>query len=258
MATSRLEAFSDGIFAIAATLLVLDVTADARGGALGAALEHSWPQYAAYAVSFLTIAVWWVNHHAFLELVGHADRRFLLLNIGLLACIAFLSFPTRLVAEHFRDDGLRSAAIAYGLTMTAAAVCFNSMWFYAAAGRRLIGEAIDQPAIDAMTRATVPGVPVNAAATAIAIWSPVTGLALFAALLIFYIIGSALFGRGRSPRSAKKRLPRASSRPPRTKEKRARRESQLRARHLQRAPLRSGARPRGCGSGWRQNPHRYA
>lgn len=195
METSRLEAFSDGVFAIAATLLVLDVTADARGGALGAALEHSWPQYAAYAVSFLTIAVWWVNHHAFLELVGHADRRFLFINIGLLACIAFLPFPTRLVAEHFRDDGLRAAAITYGLTMTASAICFTSMWFYAATGRRLIGNAIDQSAVNGMTRAVAPGLPVNAAATAIAIWSPVTGLALFAGLVLFYVIGSAFFGR---------------------------------------------------------------
>jgi uncharacterized membrane protein len=178
------------------TLLVIGVSVDARGSALGAALEHSWPQYAAYAVSFLTIGIWWVNHHVFLAMIGHADRAFLFANIGLLACIAFLPFPTGLVAKHFRDNGVRAAAITYGLTMTAAAVCFASMWFYAATGRRLIGDTVGQPAVTGMTRSVVPGVPINAAATLVALWRPYTGLVLLAALALFYVLGSARFGRG--------------------------------------------------------------
>ena len=141
METSRLELFADAVFAIAATLLIVDVSVDAQGGALGAALEHSWPQYAAYAVSFVTIGIWWVNHHAFLAMIGRADRTFLFANIGGLACIAFLPFPTGLVAEHFRDNGVRAAVITYGLTMTAAAICFGFGWFYATSGRRLIAGA---------------------------------------------------------------------------------------------------------------------
>jgi uncharacterized membrane protein len=194
--TSRLEIFADGVFAIAATLLIIGVSVDAPGGALGRALEHSWPQYAAYAVSFVTIGIWWVNHHAFLAMVGRADRTFLFANIALLACIAFLPFPTRLVAEHFRDDGVRAAAVAYGLTMTAAAICFAACWFYAATGRRLIAETVDQRAVDGMTRSVIPGVPINAAATLVAVWSPYAGLVLFAALALFYVVGSSLFGRG--------------------------------------------------------------
>ena len=108
METSRLEFFADGVFAIAATLLIIDVSVDAPGGELGAALVHSWPQYAAYAISFLVIGIWWVNHHACMAVIGRVDRTFLFANIALLACIAFLPFPTRLVAEHFRDDGVRS------------------------------------------------------------------------------------------------------------------------------------------------------
>ena len=195
METSRLEFFADGVFAIAATLLVIDVSVVAPGGELGAALQHSWPQYAAYAVSFVTIGIWWVNHHAFFALVGCADRTFLFANIALLACIAFLPFPTGLVAEHFRDDGVRAAAIAYGLTMTAAAICFVSCWFYAATGRRLIAETVDQRVVDGMTRSVIPGVPINAAATLVAVWSPYTALVLFAALALFYVVGSSLFGR---------------------------------------------------------------
>jgi uncharacterized membrane protein len=199
METSRLELFADGIFAIAATLLIIDVTVDARGGELGAALVHSWPEYAAYAVSFVTIGIWWVNHHACMALIDRADRAFLFVNIALLACIAFLPFPTALVAEHFRDDGVRAAAIAYGLTMTAGAVFFVLFWFYAASGRRLIAETADQRAVDGITRSVLPGIPINVAATLVAIWSPYTALVLFAALALFYVVGSSLFGRDDGP-----------------------------------------------------------
>jgi uncharacterized membrane protein len=106
--TSRLEIFADGVFAIAATLLIIGVSVDAPGGELGAALKHAWPQYAAYLVSFMTIGIWWVNHHHFLAMTGHADRAFLFANIALLACSAFLPFPTKLVAEHFRDNGVHA------------------------------------------------------------------------------------------------------------------------------------------------------
>jgi uncharacterized membrane protein len=193
--TSRLEFFADGVLAIAATLLIVGVSVKAPGPELGSALKHAWPQYAAYAVSFLIVGIWWVNHHTLFALLARADRTFLFANIALLACIAFLPFPTGLVAEHFRDDGVRAAAIVYGLTMTAAAICFALAWFYAATGRRLIAEAVDQRRVDGMTRSVIPGVPINAAATLIALWSPYTSLVLFAALALFYVIGSSLFGR---------------------------------------------------------------
>src|SRR6266705_1976578 len=105
METARLETFADGVFAIAATLLIIDVHADAEGGRLGHALLHAWPQYGAYAVSFLTIGVVWVNHHTVLRQIGLADRTFLFLNVLLLMDVAFVPFPTRLAAEHFDDAG---------------------------------------------------------------------------------------------------------------------------------------------------------
>ena len=192
METSRLETFADGVFAIAATLLIIDVSVDAPGAELGAALKHSWPQYAAYAVSFLIIGIWWVNHHSHMAVIDRVDRTLLFATI---ACIAFLPFPTRLVAEHFRDDGVRAAAITYGLTMTAAAICFAACWFHAASGRRLIAETADQRTVSGLSRSIIPGVPINAAATLVALWSPYTALALFAGLALFYVLGSSLFGR---------------------------------------------------------------
>src|SRR3989442_1047733 len=124
MTTSRLETFADGVFAIAATLLILNV--DAQIGAapadLGAGLLHMWPSYVAYAVSFLTIGIIWVNHHTVMTQVARADRTFLFLTVVFLLCVAFIPFPTRLVAEHVRDQGARVAALTYGITLTAAAV----------------------------------------------------------------------------------------------------------------------------------------
>jgi uncharacterized membrane protein len=194
--TARLETFADGVFAIAATLLIIDVTADAEGGALGAALTHAWPQYVAYVVSFVTIGIMWVNHHACLDLIASADRRFLFINVALLACIAFVPFPTHLVAEHLRDDGLRAAALTYGLTMTAVSICFFAFWFYAAIGRRLIAPGADERMVRGISRAFRPGVPIYAGATLVALASPAASVALFALIAAFYVLESSVFARG--------------------------------------------------------------
>jgi len=194
VSTARLETFADGVFAIAATLLILDVRADLPGGGLAHALEHAWPQYAAYAVSFLTIGIIWVNHHACFDQIGRCDRRFLFINVAFLACVAFIPFPTRLVAEHLRDDGLRAAAIAYGVTLVATAVGFAALWFYAAIGRRLIRDDADQRVISGISRSYLPGAPSYGAATLVALVSPTAAVILFAAIALFYVLESSLFG----------------------------------------------------------------
>src|SRR2546422_11549998 len=95
MSTGRLETFADGVFAIAATLLILNVDAQVGGTRhLGSGLLHIWPSYLGYAVSFLTIGIMWVNHHTLIALVERTDRVFLLLHVGFLMCIAFVPFPT--------------------------------------------------------------------------------------------------------------------------------------------------------------------
>ena len=195
MATTRLETFADGVFAIAATLLIIDVSADAPGGALGAELTHAWPQYAAYGVSFVTIGIMWVNHHTCLDQIARVDRRFLFANIALLACIAFVPFPTRLVAEHLRDDGRRAAALAYGLTLTTTAICFACFWFYAALGRRLIAPDADQRVVTGISRSYLPGAPIYGTSTLVALWSPTASVILFAAISAFYVLESSLFAR---------------------------------------------------------------
>ena len=94
MTLGRLETFADGVFAIAATLLIIDVGLPVDGsGSLGDELVEIWPQYAAYAISFVSIGIMWVNHHRLIRQIGRVDQAFLFLNIGLLACIAFSRSP---------------------------------------------------------------------------------------------------------------------------------------------------------------------
>jgi uncharacterized membrane protein len=192
----RAEAFADGVFAIAATLLILNVDAQVgdHTNGLGHRLLHIWPSYLAYAVSFVTIGVMWVNHHTVMEQVHRVDRRFLLATVGLLMCIAFVPFPTRLVAEHVRDSGARAAALAYGITLTTTAVFFNLTWFAASRGGKLLRHDADPRVVSGITRSYLPGPWIYLAATLIALASSTVSIALFGAITIFYVLESSLFG----------------------------------------------------------------
>jgi uncharacterized membrane protein len=197
METNRVEAFSDGVFAIAITLLILAVGIEqgiAKGNVRDQLLHELWPAYIAYAVSFLTIGIMWVNHHAIFRHFARVDRPLLLLNILLLMCISFTPFPTRVVAQHAKSGADReAAALLYGLTMTLTAVCFFSVWIYGS--RRLLRPDADMREVSGITRSYLPGVPLYALATLIAFVSPVTSLIIFGALAIFYAISSSFFGR---------------------------------------------------------------
>ena len=193
METGRLEAFADGVFAIAATLLIIDVTVPNRSATLGHAVVHAWPEYAAYAVSFVTIGIMWLNHHQCLRQIGAADRTFMVLNLLLLMCIAFVPFPTKLVALHLRDSGERAAALTYGVTLTVTAVCFAAFWFYAAGNNRLLAEDADPKVIKGISRSYLPGAPIYGIATLVALWHARLAVALFAAIAFAYLLESSLF-----------------------------------------------------------------
>lgn len=196
MSTGRLETFADGVFAIAATLLILNVDAQIPRNAqdLGAQLTHIWPSYVAYAASFITIGIMWVNHHTIMSQVGKTDRRFLVANILLLLCIAFFPFTTRLVAEHVRGNGAEAAALAYGLTAVATAILFNVTWFYAVLGKRLLRSDADPAIVSGITRAYIPGPWIYLGATLVAFVSPVASIILFGLIALFYVVESSIFG----------------------------------------------------------------
>lgn len=129
---ARLEAFSDGVLAIAITLLILEVRVEPEEGeSLAHALGHAMPQIVAYAASFLQIGIMWVNHHALFRTVRQVDQIMLLANLLLLGFVSFLPLPTRLVAEHTAGADGRVAMLLYGGTLTACALMFNAIWWRA-------------------------------------------------------------------------------------------------------------------------------
>ena len=132
MSKARAEAFSDGVFAVAATLLVFSIPAPVVKSGLPSALLSEWPSYAAYATSFVTILVIWVNHHAVMDSIRSFDRSLLFLNGFLLMTVALIPFPTGLLAHYLQaGHDQESAAVAYGITMSAMAVAFTLLNTYA-------------------------------------------------------------------------------------------------------------------------------
>ena len=194
METGRVEAFSDGVFAIAITLLILIVAVPPHANGLGHELLRLWPSYVAYAASFLTIGIIWVNHHTMFRLFAHVDRTMLFLNVLFLMLVAFIPFPTHVVAEFARSpDDRRAAALLYGITMTAMGVLFLIVWLYGS--RRLLRDGVNRREVTGITRSYIPGSPSYAAGTLVALVSPIASLVIYVALALFYVVSSSLFGR---------------------------------------------------------------
>lgn len=189
MSTSRLEAFSDGVFAVAITLLVFNLQVPKPGRLdLGHALLNQWPSFATYIVTFLTIGIIWVNHHGIFTQIYRTDRPLLFVNLLLLMSVCFLPFPTSLLGQYIQSgDDARVAAVIYAVTMTTLGVCFNAIWVYAIS-RGLVGSEKTAPE---QLQATVPrfglGMVVYAASIIVAYISPIVSLVIFAALAMYYV-----------------------------------------------------------------------
>jgi uncharacterized membrane protein len=138
VSTTRLESFSDGVLAVAITLLVLDITVPPTGGDhLGHKLATEWPHYAAYATSFLTIGIIWVNHHVMISRLRSADHSILMLNLILLLTIGVIPFATALLAEYLKEgQGENLAAAVYGGSFLAMAVAFATLHWHILFRRR--------------------------------------------------------------------------------------------------------------------------
>jgi uncharacterized membrane protein len=187
--TGRLEAFSDGVFAIAITLLILEVRVEqSPAESLAAALHHALPEIGAYAASFLQIGIMWANHHALFRLIDRVDQLLILFNLLLLGWVSFLPLPTRLLAEHTSGADARTAALLYGGTLTANAVAFNLIWRRVVRAGLLV-EGV-QPAFirDVDVRYLI-GLIAYAAATLVALVSPLTAVLLTVALALMFLLG---------------------------------------------------------------------
>lgn len=152
--TARLEAFSDGVLAIAITLLVLDIRIPAGESNLGHALLKEWPHYIAFITAFLTISVMWANHHDLFRIIDKTDRGLMLANAFLLASISFLPFPTSVLAEGVTRTGSdrQAALLAYGGTMVVIALAYNVLWRYVRL-RRLLRDDLTASTVASIDRA---------------------------------------------------------------------------------------------------------
>jgi TMEM175 potassium channel family protein len=194
MPKNRVESFADGIFAFAATLLILNIAVD-QTQALGPQLLHSWPSFAAYAISFITIGIIGANHHQVMHQLAHVDRFFLMVTVLFLMFIAFIPFPTRLLALDIQSPNAQAAAVAYGITLTGTAVLFNVMWRYAAWHHRLLRSDVDQRVVDGISRSYLLGPASYGIATILAFVNPQFSALLYAAIAAFYVAESSIFGR---------------------------------------------------------------
>jgi uncharacterized membrane protein len=197
MGTRRLEAFSDGVFAIAITLLVLDLAVPPRdgswagaeagpgGGGLAAALARQWPSYFAYLVSFLVIGIIWVNHHAVFELIGMVNRTTLFLNILLLMSVVAIPFTTALLSEYLTASigNARTAALVYSAVMLAVSCGFAGLYTHVTRNQALLAEGVDPQTMRAsFVRFSLVGIFLYIATLVVALFS--APLCLLAHLLI--------------------------------------------------------------------------
>ena len=204
METGRLETFADGVFGIAATLLILSVdthVGSPKGYELRGTLLDAWPSYLAYAISFLTIGIIWMNHRTMMNQIDRTDRPFLILTIGFLLVVAFIPLPTRLVAEFIGKDGARAATVTYGITLTLLAAMFNGLWFYAVRGGRLLRADADDRTVRGISKTFVFGPWIYLAATVVSAIAPTVGAIVFMLFALFWVIESSVFGRDRSDRA---------------------------------------------------------
>jgi len=190
--TGRIEAFSDGVLAIAVTLLVLDLHVPIEGsfdGSLAAALAHEWPAYAAYVTSFLVIGIIWVNHHGVFQLIGRVDRMTLFLNLLLLMTVVAIPFPTSLLSEYLRAGGpsARTAALVYSAVMLFMSGGFAGLYTYVAMHPVLLADGVDPVAVRAsIVRFSAVGTLLYVATLVIALFSaPLCLLAHFVIALYY-------------------------------------------------------------------------
>jgi uncharacterized membrane protein len=192
---SRLEAFSDGVLAIAITLLVIEIHPPeiGEGETLAQALWAQWPSYAAYLVSFLTIGVIWLNHHRVFTQVARVDGPLLLLNLNLLLWTGLIPFPTAVVAEHLGDGGeaARTAAALYCGVLLVMGLAFGALFAWVTHDDRLLVRMPSAGVVRAARRRFMLGLVVYAVALALSWVSPPLALGLCGLMALYYAFDQA-------------------------------------------------------------------
>ena len=202
MTTSRLEAFSDGVFAIAITLLVIEVRVPhAEEGGLARALAEQWPSYVAYATSFAVIGIMWVNHHALFQVVAVVDRPLLFLNLLLLMFVAFVPFPTALLAENLQSPASDAhvAAAVYSGNGVLNAIGFNLLWWWIVRDAKLVHPHLDVEKLRSRTRRFSLGLVIYPLTVALSFVSAPLTLAVHGLIAVYYVIDQLATSPNLSP-----------------------------------------------------------
>ena len=192
--TQRIEAFSDGVFAIAITLLILEIKVPHLNGlgdgkSLAQALADLWPSYFAYLLSFVMIGIYWANHHYIFKLYQKTDHAFNLLNVFFLMCISFLPFPTAVLGEYVNDAQERHTAIrfyAFGLLLPA--LSWLLMWLYASRNYRLIDKRLDQKFVGRLSRQYILSMTFYLASLLVSFKSVTVCLGMCVGLTLLYLL----------------------------------------------------------------------
>ncbi len=194
--TGRTEAFSDGVIAIAITLLVLELKApvlDTKADAsFFKALWEEWPSFLGFLTSFLTILVMWINHHRLFTHIKRIDTVMLLFNGLLLMGISLIPFTTKLVTDYLKDtehpEWAQSGAIVYNGFFVATAIFFNLLWRWSSHNNRLLDRNTNQAAVKAISRQYSYGVPAYLVAFGLSLINVPASLILTAIMAIFFAI----------------------------------------------------------------------
>ncbi len=189
----RLEAFSDGVFAIAITLLILEVkiphVQEVSPGSLTQLLLHLWPSYGAYVLSFVMIGIYWANHHYICRYFVRSDHAFNLLHVLFLMCVSFIPFPTAILGQYVTHPEARCAAVTfYVLGMLLPAAAWLLIWLYASHGHRLLEPNLDHGFVQRLTWQFVVSNLLYAGALAIALWWPLVSLTICIGLTLLYLL----------------------------------------------------------------------
>jgi uncharacterized membrane protein len=188
MTKNRLEAFSDGVFAVAITLLVLEINVPG-GENLWHQLKEEWPSFASFFVSFWVIGIIWVNHHGVIDHLKRADRGVLYLNLLVLMSVVLIPFATALMAEHLKSGADEHVAAAvYAGAFVLMAVAFGVLWEYITRHRRKLGVELTDEEVRRRSLAFQIGNPIYALALIVAFISPAVVLVIIGALAVYYMV----------------------------------------------------------------------
>jgi len=207
MRTGRLEGLSDGVFAFAMTLLVLDVVVPVTTRSkqdLLSAIGHNWPEFLGYVVSFATIGAIWLGHNAITGYLGRANPTLMRLNLLLLFVVALLPFPTRLMSGFLKaGNAERTAVTIYGLTLLVAAVLLYVLWRYALYARLIRPDAGDEE-ITLLTGRLTPGITGYVALIVAGLFFPVVALIGYLVIAVYLLLPVRLSVLRRRRRSARR------------------------------------------------------